>query len=76
MICFHKLGNKHKRYISYISTEHSKVASILSTTESDVSNKTNNPDNYTDAEEWMPGTSLMVGDSTVAGLREAKPSRN
>ena len=44
--------NKHKEYISYISTEHSKTLSILSTTELEASNKTNNPDN-TDAEEWM-----------------------
>ena len=37
--------------------------------------KTNNPDNNTDAEEWKPGTPLM-GDSMVAGLREAKISKN
>ena len=68
--------NKHKEYISYISTEHSKAPSILSTIELEVSNKTNNPDNNTDAEEWKPGTSLIVGDSMIAGLREAKLSRN
>ena len=41
-----------------------------------MSNKTNNPDNVTDAEEWKPGTSLIVGDSMIAGLEEAKLSRN
>ena len=68
--------NKHKEYISYMSTEHSKALSIFSTTELEVSNKTNIPDNNTDAEEWKPGTSLTVGDSMIAGLREAKLSRN
>ena len=68
--------NKHKEYISYISTEHSKTPSILSTIELEVSNKTNNPNNNTDAEEWKSGTSLIVGDSMIAGLREAKLSRN
>ena len=43
--------NKHKEYISYISTEYSKAPSILSTAELEVSNKTNNPDNNTVAEE-------------------------
>ena len=66
--------NKHEEYISYISTEHSKAPSILFTTELEVSNETNNPDNNTDAEEWKPGTSLIVGDSMIAGLREAKLS--
>ena len=68
--------NKHKEYILYISTEHSKALSKLSTTELEVSNKTSNPDNNTDVEEWKPGTSLRVGDSMIAGLREAKLSRN
>ena len=61
--------NKHKEYISYISTEHSKPPSILSTTELEVSNKTNIPDNNTDVEELKPGTSLIVGDSMIAGLK-------
>ena len=39
---------KHKEYISYISTEHSKAPSTLSMTELEVSNKTNNPDNNTE----------------------------
>ena len=64
--------NKHKEFISYISKEHSKAPSILSTTELEVSNKTNNPDNNTDVEEWKPRTSLIVGDSMIAHLREAK----
>ena len=68
--------NKHKEYISYISTKHSKAPSILSNTELEVSNKTNIPDNNTDAEEWKPGTLLIVGDSMIAGLREGKLSRN
>ena len=68
--------NKNKEYISYISTKHSNAPSILSNTELEVSNKTNNPDNNTDAEEWKPGTSLIVGDSMIAGLREGKLSRN
>ena len=68
--------NKHKEYISYISTKHSNAPSILSNTELEVSNKTNIPDNSTDAEEWKPGTSLIVGDSMIAGLREGKLSRN
>ena len=38
--------------------------------------KTNNPDNNTDAEEWKPGTSLIVGDSMIAGFRAPKLSRN
>ena len=42
----------------------------------DASNKNNNPDNNTDAEEWKLGTSLIIEDSMVAGLREAKLSRN
>ena len=32
--------------------------------------KTNNPDNNIDAEEWKPGTSLIVGDSMIAGFRD------
>ena len=68
--------NKHKEYISYISTKHSNAPSILSNTELEVSNKTNIPDNSTNAEEWKPGTSLIVGDSMIAGLREGKLSRN
>ena len=68
--------NKYKEYISYISTKHSKAPSILSNTELEVSNKTNIPDNNTDAEEWKPGTLLVVGDSMIAGLREGKLSRN
>ena len=36
--------NKHEEYISYISTGHSKAPSVLSTTELEVSNETNNPD--------------------------------
>ena len=67
--------NKYE-YISYKSTEHSKAPSILSTTELEVSNKTNILDSNTDAEEWKPGTSLIVGDSMIAGLREGKLSRN
>ena len=46
--------NKHKEYISFISTEHLNAPSILSTIELEVSNKTNNPDNNIDAEEWKP----------------------
>ena len=68
--------NKHKEYISYISTEYSKAPSILSITELEVSNKTKNPDYNTDAEERKSGTSLIVGDSVTAGLREAKLSIN
>ena len=68
--------NKHKEYIFYISTEYSKAPSILSITELEVSNKTKNPDYNTDAEERKSGTSLIVGDSVTAGLREAKLSRN
>ena len=68
--------NKHKEYISHISTKHSKAPSILSNTELEVSNKTNSPDNNIDAEEWKPGTSLIVGDSMIAGLREGKLLRN
>ena len=68
--------NKHKEYNSYISTEQSKALPILSKTKLEVSNKTNIPDNNTDAEEWKPGTSLIVGDSMVTGLREGKLSRN
>ena len=30
----------------------------------------------TDVEQWKPGTLLIEGDSMVAGLREAKLSRN
>ena len=41
--------NKHKEYISYISTKHSNALSILSNTELEVSNKTSIPDNNTDA---------------------------
>ena len=70
------MKNKHKEYISYISTKHSKAPSILSNTELEVSNKTNIPDNNTDAGEWKPGTSLIIGDSMIAGLREGKLSRN
>ena len=68
--------SKHKEYISYISAEHSKAPSILSTTELEASNKTNNPDYNADAEERKPGTSLIIGDSVTAGLREAKLSRD
>ena len=68
--------NKHKEYVSYISTKHSNAPSILSNTELEVSNKTSIPDNNTDAEEWKPGTSLIVGDSMIAGLREGKLWRN
>ena len=68
--------NKHIEYISSILTEHSKAPSILSTTELEVSKKTNNPDNNTDTDEWKPGTSLIVGDSMIAGVREAKLSKN
>ena len=64
--------NKHKEYISYISTGHSKTPSVLSTIELEVSNKINNPVSNTDAEEWKPGTLLKVGDSMIAGPREAK----
>ena len=39
---------KHKEYISYISTEHSKAPSTLSMIELEVLNKTNNPDNNTE----------------------------
>ena len=56
--------------------KHSNVPSILSNTELEVSNKTNIPDNSTDAEEWKLGTSLIVGDSMIAALREGKLSRN
>ena len=45
------MKNKHKEYISCISMKHSKAPSILSNTELEVSNKTNIPDNNTDAEE-------------------------
>ena len=76
MACSRKEGKINKEYISYISAELSKAPSILSTTELEMSNKTNNPDINTDAEEWKPGTSLIVGDSMIAGLREAKLSRN
>ena len=62
--------NKHKEYISYISKKHSKAPSILSNVELEVSNKTNIPDNNTDAEEWKPGTQLIVGDSMIAGLEK------
>ena len=65
--------NKYQKSISYISTEYSKTPSILSTTELEVSNETNNPDNNTDVEERKPRTSLIVEDSE---LREAKLSRN
>ena len=68
--------NKHKEYIFYISTAYSKTPSILSTTKLEVSNKTNNPDNNPDAEKWKPRKSLIVGDSMIAGLVEAKLSRN
>ena len=68
--------NKHKEYISYISTEHSKAPSILSTRELEVSSKTNNPDNNTDEEKLKPRTSLIVGDSLIAGLKEAVLSKN
>ena len=68
--------NKHKEYISYISTKHSKAPSILSTTEIKVSNKTKDPDNNADAEQWKSGTSLIVGDSMIARLRKVKLSRN
>ena len=30
-----------------------------------------NMSEFTDAEEWKPGTSLIVGNSMIAGLREA-----
>lgn len=30
----------------------------------------------TDVEQWKPGTLLIEGDSMVAGLRDAKLSRN
>ena len=66
--------NKHNEYISYISTKN--APSILSNTELEVSNKTNIPDNSTDAEEWKPETSLIAGDSMIAGLKEGKLSRN
>ena len=46
--------------------EHSKTPSVLSTTEINVSNKAKNLDNNTDAEEWKPGTSLIVGDWLLA----------
>ena len=42
---------KHEEHISYISREHSKAPSIVSTTELEVSNKTNNPANNTDVAE-------------------------
>ena len=71
----HIRKNKHEEYISYISTEHSKTPSIIST-ELEVPNKTNNQDNNTDVEEWKPRTTLIDGDSMIAGLREAKLSRN
>ena len=67
--------NKHE-YIFYVSTEHSKAPSLLSITELEVSNKPNNPDNSTDAEEWKPGTSLIAGDSMIASLRDVKLSKN
>ena len=45
-------------------------------TQPDIYNPANKTDNSTDAEEWKPKTSRTVGDSMIAGLREAKLSRN
>ena len=50
--------------------------SILPTIELEVLNKFRNPDNNADVEEWKPGTSLIVGDSMIADVREVELSRN
>ena len=56
--------------------EHSKAPSILSTAEWELPNITIIPDKNADVEQQKPGKSLIVGDSMIAGLREAKLSRN
>ena len=45
-------------------------------TQPGIYNPANKTDNSTDAEEWKPKTSRIVGDSMIAALREAKLSRN
>ena len=50
-----------------INTFHHRIRCII---------KTENPDKNTDAEEWKTATSLIAGDSMVAGLRKVKLWRN
>ena len=57
--------------MSYIVIKSSETPQIIPTTKSDISNPINKTNRTTDAEEWRPGTKLLVGDSMVASLRES-----
>lgn len=58
--------------ISYILIKSSEIPQILPTTKSDISTTTNKTNSTTNTEEWKPGTTLIVGNSMVASLRESK----
>ena len=47
---------------------------LFPTTQSDISNPINKTDNSIDAGKWKSGTTLIVGDSITAALREVKLS--
>ena len=47
---------------------------LFPTTQSDISNPINKTDNSIDAGKWKPGTTVIVGDSITAALREVKLS--
>ena len=60
--------NNTPENVNDFSIDHIDAVDRNTVTESEVSNKSNNPDN-TDSEEWKSGTSLIVGDSMIAGLK-------
>ena len=62
------LKNNTPENVKDFSIDHIDAVDRNTVTESEVSNKSNNPDN-TDSEEWKSGTSLIVGDSMIAGLK-------
>ena len=62
--------------ISYILIKSSEIPQILPTTKSDISTTTNKTNSTTNTEEWKPGTTLIVGNSMVASLRESKLLRD
>lgn len=51
-----------------------EIQLLFPTTQSDISNPINKTDNSIDAGKWKSGTTLIVGDSITAALREVKLS--
>ena len=67
--------NKHEE-LYFLENNKTETLPMFPNTQPDIYNPANKTDKSTDAEEWKPKTSRIVGDSMIAGLREAKLSRN